>query len=95
MSIYDLKVGDKLQVLINKDSRGFNTLNDIIEITEIHKENYGLWLTHSPKSFSGGGFKIVNRENARWGYVFNKDVKLLNTENYTYLIKILKKLKIK
>ena len=98
MTIHDLKVGDKLKVLVKTNSRGDVTLNDIIEITSIIPDlgvnKNHLWITHTPNSFSGGGFRIG--DEGRHCYVLGNDVEYMRKkENYNYLIKLFKKLNIK
>lgn len=99
MTIQDLKVGDKLRVLIDKKNlQGDNTLNNIIEITNIEEDIYNtLWIKHIPTSFSGGGFRIKDKDNSYYGYSLGVDVELINSEKqcYKYLIKLLKDLNIK
>lgn len=100
MNIFDLKIGDKLKVLVRNNSRGIKTLGDIIEITDIKKDgNNTLWIHHTPESFSGGGFRIGN-EGAPNSYIMNKDVQfhdkfIEEIQCYKYLNELLQKLNIK
>jgi len=99
MSIFELKVGDKLKVLIPTNSfKTINTLNDVIEITGIATDiNDTLWIRHIPNSFSGGGFRITNDKSQVSGYELGSDVVFIPKikENYNYLIKLFRKLDIK
>ena len=98
MTIQDLKVGDKLRVLIDKKNlQGDDTLNNIIEITNIKEDIYNtLWIKHIPNSFSGGGFRIANSDDDKLSYKLGVDVVLIPKEEcYKYLIKLFKKLHIK
>jgi len=97
MNIHDLRVGDKLKVLVPKNIYEDNTLNDIIEITDITPESNTLWISHIPDSFSGGGFRIGN-ENSSHCYKLGKNVEFVGNikkEGYEYLITLFKKLGIK
>lgn len=101
MTIYDLKIGDKLKVLTTEvDRKGNHTLNDILKITIISKDKDipdCLWITHTPISFSGGGFRIGN-ENSSHCYKLGEDVEFVGNikkESYEYLITLFKKLGIK
>lgn len=100
MKISDLKVGDKLKVFVPTNSfETINTLNDIIEITEITSDKSNtLWISHEPDSFSGGGFRIKDEDNDYSGYILGEHVKLItkrSKECYKYLIKLLKELNIR
>ena len=98
MNIHDLRVGDKLKVLVPTNSfKTINTLNDIIEITDITPESNTLWIRHIPDSFSGGGFRITNDKSQLSGYELGSDVVFIPRikENYNYLIKLFRKLDIK
>jgi len=101
MTIQDLKVGDKLRVLIDKKNlQGDNTLNNIIEITNIEEDIYNtLWINHIPNSFSGGGFRIGDKDSSTISYKLGVDVILIEKKeiilDYNYLIKLFEKLNIK
>lgn len=98
MSIYDLKIGDELEIIIDLRGRdGKSCKGDILKITSIKPDIYStLWITHENPSFSGGGFRISD-DNA-FGYKLYRNFNILkekNKDNYKYLIQLLKKLKIK
>jgi len=97
MKIHDLKIGDKLQVLVENNTRGDYTLNDIIEITHIKKDiNNTLWISHTPDSFSGGDFRICNNDGTN-GYKLGVKVIYISElkKEKKYLTTLLKKLNIK
>jgi hypothetical protein len=101
MKISDLKVGDKLEVFVKTNYyKTINTLGDIIEITGITQDVNGtLWINHIPNSFSGGGFRIENKDSSIGSYKLGIDVILMEKKemilDYSYLIKLFEKLNIK
>jgi hypothetical protein len=99
MSIYDLKVGDKLEVLINGNGIKKDCYGDILKITNITQDsNNTLWILHENNSFSGGGFRIKDEDNNYSAYTLGVEIRLFGKtkkENYKYLIKLFKQLNIK
>ena len=104
MSIYDLKIGDKLRVLITgKNMSGVEVFGDILEITKIDKEvsfkGEALWIYHEKNSFFGGGFRITDDKSKTIAYELGVDLELVLEpivgEDFGYLIDLFKRLNIK
>ena len=75
MTIQDLKLGDQLEILFH------GNFGDIVTITDIRPDiQDALWISHTPKSFSGGAFRARNA-GSESHYVIDRDFRIYTPVN--------------